>query len=405
MKILALTTRSPYPLHEGRALRTYNLLKQIARHHEVFLCTFLQSQAEVEGLPRLREFCAEVYGEPLYLGGARGELLYDLARNAFSSIPIHATKYSRRSMMRTVADWLSSRNIDLVHLDMLHLGEYAALAEGLPCVLVEHNVESVILERRLATECNAASRLYLRYQLNKLARYETRLCSVVDEVVTVSDLDAESLRARCPGKRFTTVSNGVDSEFFASQRLEKVPGSLVYVGSLQWFPNLDAIRFFCAEVLPLIAERVPQVTLTVVGQIPGPAIEAEFARYPNVRLTGLVDDVRPIIDRSAAYVVPLRIGGGTRLKILDALSMEQTLVSTSVGCEGLELAHERELLIADQPRDFADAVVRVLGDQALARRLALAGHRRVCSQYDWRSIAGVLENVYRSAVAHHAPLS
>ena len=402
MKILVLTTRSPYPLHEGRALRTYNLLKQTARKHEVYLCTFLQNEAEVEGLEHLREFCAQVYGEPLYLGPSRGDLLRDVARNALSRIPIHATKYSRPSMMRKVADWLASRRIDVLHLDMLHLGEYAKLATGLPRVLVEHNVESVILERRLGTEDSLANRLYLRYQLNKLTRYETQLCSTVDEVVTVSDLDAEQLRARCPGARFTPVSNGVDSEFFASRHLEKVPGSLVYVGSLEWFPNLDAIRFFCAEILPLIAQRVPQVTLTVVGKIPGPAIKAEFDRYPNVTLTGLVDDVRPVIDRSAAYVVPLRIGGGTRLKILDALAMEQALISTAVGCEGLELTHGRELLIADRPQDFADAVVRVLNDAELARSLGVAGHRQVCAKYDWRSIAGVLEKVYESAVARHA---
>lgn len=402
MRILALTTRSPFPLHEGRALRTYNLLKQVARRHEVLLCTFLQSQAEVDGLDRMREFCVEVYGEPLYLGNARGALIRDVLRNMFSPAPLHATKYARPRMKQCVSEWLQSRGIDLLHLDMLHLGEFAPLAAGKPRVLVEHNVESVILERRLATEKSAASRAFLRYQLGKLARYEKRLCASVDEVVTVSDLDAEQLRASAPAAHFTAVPNGVDSEYFATRGLPKEPGSLVYVGSLEWFPNLDAIRFFCAEVLPLIAKRVPNVTLTVVGKVPAPAIAAEFERYPNVKLTGLVDDVRPIIDRSAAYVVPLRIGGGTRLKILDALAMSSALVSTSVGCEGLDVTAGRELLIADSPGQFADSVVRVLGDRALAGELGAAGRAKVCAKYDWASIAGVLENVYERAKAGHA---
>lgn len=401
MRILVLTTRSPFPLHEGRALRTCNLLRQSARRHEIFLCTFLQSQAEVDGLAQLREFCTEVHGEPLYLGDARGELVRDLACNLLSRVPIHATKYRRPSMMRTVGEWLRTRGIEMLHLDMLHLGEFAPLAAALPRVLVEHNVESVILERRLATERGMAQRLYLRHQLSKLTRYETRLCSEVDEVVTVSDLDAELLRARCPGARLTTVPNGVDAEYFSSQGAEREPGSLVYVGSLEWFPNLDAMRFFCAEVLPLIAARVPGVTLRVVGKIPAPAIAAEFERHPNVHLMGLVDDVRPIIDRSAAYVVPLRIGGGTRLKILDALAMSQALVSTSVGCEGLEVTDGRELLIADRPEQFAEAVVRVLGDPVLARSLGAAGRRQVCARYDWRSIAEVLDGVYERAASRH----
>jgi glycosyltransferase involved in cell wall biosynthesis len=398
MRILAVTTRSPYPLHEGRALRTFNILREISRNHEVHLATFLQAQEEVDGLHEMRAFCADVHAEPLYLESPRRELAVDVAADLVSGAPILATKYRRASMRAKLGEWLRTRGFDVLHLDMLHLGDYASLAGGTPVVLVEHNVEAVIIERRIETTRNPLVRAYLKYQHGKLARYEKRICESVDEVVTVSDLDSEQLRKLAPGGRYTAVPNGVDSQYFASQGAAKRPASLVYVGGLNWFPNLDAIRYFTAEILPLIAQRVPGVSLTVVGKLPGEGIAAEFAHLPNVKLTGTVDDVRPYIDAAAAYVVPLRIGGGTRLKILDALSMGSALVSTSVGYEGLNVTPGEHLQVADDPRAFADAVVNVLSNPQLAGAMGAAGRARVCSHYDWPSIARRHEAVYARAI-------
>jgi glycosyltransferase involved in cell wall biosynthesis len=398
MKILAVTTRSPYPLHEGRALRTFNILREIARSHEIHLATFLQAQEELDGLHEMRAFCADVHAEPLYMDSPRRELAVDLAADLVSRAPILATKYRRASMRAKLGEWLRTRNFDVLHLDMLHLGDYAAIAGETPVVLVEHNVEAVIIERRIETTKNPLARAYLRYQHGKLAAYEKRICQSVDEVVTVSDLDSEQLRGLAPGGSYTAVPNGVDSGYFASRSIPKKPGALVYVGGLNWFPNLDAIRFFTAEILPLIAQRVPEVSLTVVGKLPGEAVAAEFRHLPNVRLTGTVDDVRPYIDAASAYVVPLRIGGGTRLKILDALSMSSALVSTSVGCEGLDVTPGEHLRVADDPRAFADAVVNVLSNPESARAMGAAGRARVCSHYDWPSIARRHEAVYARAI-------
>jgi polysaccharide biosynthesis protein PslH len=398
MRILAVTTRSPYPLHEGRALRTFNILREIAQRHEVHLATFLQAQEEVDGLHEMRAFCADVHAEPLYLDNPRRELATDLAADLVSGAPILATKYRRASMRAKLAEWLRTRNFDVLHLDMLHLGDYASLAERTPVVLVEHNVEAVIIERRIETTRNPLARAYLRYQHAKLAKYERRICESVDEVVTVSELDSEQLRVLAPAGSYTAVQNGVDSSYFASAAKIRKPGALVYVGGLNWFPNLDAIRYFVAQILPLIEQRVPDVSLTVVGKLPGESIAAEFAPHKNVRLTGTVDDVRPYIDEASAYVVPLRIGGGTRLKILDALAMSQALVSTSVGCEGLNVTPGEHLQVADDPQGFADAVVNVLSNPQLARALGAAGRTRVCSHYDWPSIARRHEAVYARAM-------
>lgn len=401
MKILAVTTRSPYPLVEGRALRTFNLLRQAARRHEIYLATYVQNEEELHGLEHLREFCTEVRAIPLYMEGARLQLVRDLAAGALSTTPFHAIKYRCRAMLEQVRRWLVTVKPDVIHLDMLHLGEILPAVEGFPVVLVEHNVESVIVERRIAVERNPLKRAYWRIQHRKLVPYEKRLCEAVDAVVAVSDLDAEALRALAPAGRYTTAPNGVDSEFFAPRATAPTGHTLVYVGGLGWFPNLDAIRNFCENILPLVAADVPDVELAVVGRVPDAQALAEFARFPQVKFLGLVDDVRPIIDAAAVYVVPLRVGGGTRLKILDALAMAKGLVSTSIGCEGLEVVPGRHLLVADDARAFATEVVRLLRNPKEAQLLGSNGRDLVRRAYDWEAIGRTMDNVYAEAVAHH----
>jgi glycosyltransferase involved in cell wall biosynthesis len=406
MKILVVTTKSPYPLYEGRALRTYNLIKQAARQHEIYLYSFVQTPEEVAGVEHMRTLCEEVYAEPLYLGAGKARVLLDLARDAVSAAPLHAIKYRSARMRARIRDLLARERIDLVHLDMLHLGDYADVVGDLPVVLVEHNVEWMLLKRRADSEHTWLRRRYFGWQTDKLRRYEARMCARADEVVAVSELDAQELR-RLGAGRVTAIPNGVDTAYFDAVQVAEVPDSLVFVGGLTWFPNRDAIGYFCEQILPLVAAEVPGVTLTVVGKNPDARAVREIAGNPRVRLTGLVDDVRPLIAQAAAYVVPLRVGGGTRLKILDALSMRKAIISTAVGCEGLEVAHGEHLLVADEPQAFAAQVVSVLRDRALARRLGAAGRMLVERRYEWRVIAGDLMQVYAGARERHArrPLS
>lgn len=216
----------------------------------------------------------------------------------------------------------------------------------------------------------------------------------VDQVVAVSDLDARRLEELAGISGVVTIPNGVDTAYFADTGAPRRANSLVYVGGLTWSPNHDAIRYFCKEILPRLAAEVPEVSLTVIGKVPNGGDFREIIDNPRVRMSGLVDDVRPLIAEAAAYVVPLRIGGGTRLKILEALSMAKPLVSTSVGCEGLDVIHGEHLLIADTPEAFAQQVLRVLREPDLARRLGLAGRERVEQRYDWDVVARGLESVY-----------
>lgn len=400
MKILVVTTKSPYPLFEGRALRTYNLIKQAAREHEIHLLSFVQTPEDLSGIEHMRTICPVVEYEKLYFDGAKVQIVKDAACELFSRAPLPVVKYRTAGMRAKLRRLMQTHRYDLVHLDMLHLADLQDECGDVPVVLVEHNVEHVILQRRADTETRPLHRAYLRYQAAKLKAYEARACQRAQHVVAVSDLDTEQLRQLAPGARVTTVPNGVDTSFFNSQAdTPRQPAGLVFVGGFTWFPNLDAIQYFCAEILPLLVQQVPDVKLTVIGKHPDTPAVREMAQNPHVHLAGLVDDIRPYVQAAAAYVVPLRIGGGTRLKILDALSMSKAIVSTSVGCEGLAVEDGQTIVMADTPQDFARAIVRVLSDPALAQAIGQRGRALVEQRYDWAAVARGLMAVYANTAA------
>ena len=401
MKILVVTTKSPYPLYEGRALRTYNLIKQTAREHEVHLLSFVQTPEEVAGIGHMTSVCASVEVVPLYMGG-KGSLVWDVLREVFSRSPLMAVKYRTGEMRYRLTMALRGQRFDVLHLDMLHLADYLREANGLPVVLVEHNVESALLRRRIEAESSALKRLYFRYQFKKLQRYEAWACRQADHVIAVSAHDRKQLMQMTGHERVTAIPNGVDTEFFQPALDQPRSCTAVFVGGLTWFPNLDAIEYFCREILPLIARELPDFELTVVGKNPSDGLNPELTANPRVKLTGMVEDVRPYIAAAAVYIVPLRVGGGTRLKILDALASAKALVSTSVGCEGLDLVAGRDILVADEPQAFADAVVRILKVTKVASDLSAHGRDAVQKRYAWPGIAGGLLDVY-DACARRLP--
>jgi glycosyltransferase involved in cell wall biosynthesis len=305
-------------------------------------------------------------------------------------------------MTALVAQIAEQSRVDLLHLDMLHLWEIAAAAPQLPVVLVEHNVESVLFRRRVEHAPSAPIRWFMERQLRKLQQYEIIACRSADWVAAVSEADAAQIRDLAGTSRVTVVPNSVDTDFFRPSSGPRDHAHLVYVGGLGWAPNLDAVEYFAARILPVIRQRAPDARLTVVGQIPDARIRERFRPESGITLAGPVEDIRPIVSRATAFIVPLRIGGGTRLKILDALAMAKAVVSTSVGCEGLNVVHEREILIADDPEYFAAQVLRLIGDTALAERLGVAGRRCVEEHYQWSAAAELMDEVYTRAMEHRA---
>jgi polysaccharide biosynthesis protein PslH len=225
------------------------------------------------------------------------------------------------------------------------------------------------------------------------------MCRRFDQVIAVSREDAEMMMKEYDAAGVEDVPTGVDTEFFRPAGRETArPGNLVFTGSMDWLPNEDAIRFFTSEIMPLIRQSVPGATLTVVGRNPSSSLVELSKRDASIEVTGRVEDVRPFIERAACYIVPIRIGGGTRLKIYEAMAMEKPIVSTAVGAEGLPVRDGQEILLADTPEEFAAEVVRVLKDKTLAEAVGARAARTVREHFGWGRVAELFAGICERAL-------
>jgi glycosyltransferase involved in cell wall biosynthesis len=303
-------------------------------------------------------------------------------------LPYAIAKYESAEMRRRIVELTQANAYDVVVCDFL--APAVNLPRKLPCptVLFQHNVEAMIWKRHAEVQTNPLKRTYLFGQWRQMQAFESVMCRRTDRVIAVSREDLEMMQRDYKVGAIDDVPTGVDTAFFRPRRAEKrQPRDLVFTGSMDWLPNEDAIRYFTTEILPLVKETFPDVTLTVVGRNPYPALLELSKRDPSVIVTGRVDDVRPYMERAAAYVVPLRIGGGTRLKIFEAMAMEKPLISTTVGAEGLPVRNETEVLLADTPKEFAAAIERVLSDEEFAFHLGRRAARLVREQFGWNRVA------------------
>lgn len=390
MKILVVSTKIPFPIIDGHTLRTYNLLKQTARQHDVYLLSFYQTDLELTGIEHLRSICKDVKVLSVPSMNSKKRLFFTILRSIFSLIPFSVLKYKSSQMEQDIEQIVKENKIDLIHFDLLPLSQYAKINNKLPTLLVDHNIESALLARRIRRE-KWPGKIFFWLDWLKLKRFETHSLTTVDLTVTVSRADKDGLQQLSPGSRVTVVENGVDTSYFQTSEVAEDEHSLVYVGGLNWFPNQDAIDYFHDNILPLIKKYIPDIKLRVIGK--RPAKNKSFAD-PAIELMGFVDDDRPYVSKAAVFIVPLRVGGGTRLKILNALSMKKAVVSTSIGCEGLNVRDGENILIADKAEEFAAAVIRLLHSPCERQRLGEAGRQLVRQEYEWNVIAAKMEKAY-----------
>lgn len=412
-RILILTPQFPYPPHQGTTIRNYNLIKGLAQRHGVHLLSFGEPQAS-RGTP-LDELCRSVQVVRAPQRSTRQRLRGLL----LSRLPDMAQRLPSAQFRAALAATLERERPTVVEVEGIELAPYlfqaAAQRAGRDRPLLvfdEHNAEYVLQQRAFETDLGqiwpprraAARRLagaaYSLVQWRRLRRYELRACRTADRVVAVSDIDAGVLRRLDPGLEPAVVPNGVDMAFYAESPPALLEGEegpdaadLVFVGKMDFRPNVDAVLWFAAEVLPLIRRQAPETRFWIVGQNPHARL-APLADEPGVQVTGWVEDQRPYIAAAGVYVIPLRIGGGTRLKVLEAMAMSKAIVSTALGCEGFDLVAGQELIVADEPAAFADAVLALLGDPARRERLGRAARRFAGSRYDWSTIVPKLERVY-----------
>ena len=293
-------------------------------------------------------------------------------------------------MREQVQAFIGAAAVDLCVADFLFAAVNVPFDGSVPVVLFEHNVEYQIWKRLAAIEQDPLRRALFEVEWRKLRAQERATCLAADLTITVSDNDRDRLAELAPEADVVSIPTGVDTSYFSPNAAAQLPGRLVFTGSMDWHPNEDAIVHFIDSILPHVRREIPGVSLSVVGRRPTERLRS-IAERAGVLVTGTVDDVRPYIAEAEVYVVPLRAGGGTRLKIFEALAMAKPVVSTTVGAEGLGLTAGREFVAADDPQDFARAVVTLLRDRARRRAFGRAGRRLVEEQYSWTQVAAAFE--------------
>ena len=399
MKIFWIKQGPLFPLDTGGKIRTWNMLKLLARETELTVLTFYASHMTASrDIPdqHLARFISMPVDMP-----KKYSLAYRLhyLRKLCSPVPYVVRQYGIPAVRARALDLLKEGKFDVIICDFLFPCLNLPEKTDCPQILFAHNAETMIWKRHFEAAPELTWKMVTGLEYLKLRRFEGRRSRLFDHIVTVSSLDRDFFGKFVPSSKISVLPTGVDLNYFSPINVEENPLSLVFTGSMDWLANEDAILFFADKVLPLLLQDQPGLTLTVVGRDPTERLRRLASVNPHIRLTGTVPDVRPYVAESAVYVLPLRIGSGTRLKVFEAMAMGKAMVSTQVGVEGLPVVSGQHLLIADEPREFAKAVLRLLQDVTLRRRLGQSARTLVESGHGWpqitRAFHGTLQQVIK----------
>ena len=364
MKILFLSQRFLLPMDTGGKIRTGNILKQLAKHHEITLVSNVESPKDDSYLAQINMFCSRFVAVPWceipkYSSRFYVRLLFNLC----SRYPVSVLNDYSKPLRVAVEHEISTNLYDIAICDFVQSALNFKNIKSLQSILFQHNVESEISRRHFRKATNVVAKLFWYIQWKKMFRFEGVQCRKFDTVIAVSENDKNLFQNKYDLKNVHTIPTGVDVDYFSpAVNANKVP-SLVFCGSMDWLPNEDAIIYFAEEIFPAIIESVPDIKVTVVGRNPSSSLQNLIKQYPAMTLTGWVQDIRAYIAESSVYIVPIRIGGGTRMKIYEALAMGKAIVSTSLGAEGLVLENEKHITIADEPVEFAEKVIELINNE------------------------------------------
>ena len=382
-KVLIICARLPLPLNTGAKIRAFHVIKSISSQYNVTLGFFYANQEEeiyFNDIASLGIRLIPVYNPKIDKKTSVGDVL----ANCINSVPVTVAKYWHPEMANIIK--AEAKEHDIIHCEHLHMAQYLSEDFKSKTVLDAHNVEWLLAQRCFQTENNLAKKCVLWWNYRKLKNYEALSFGRFDMVFAVSDLDRLEIERMGARGQVVTIENGVDVEYFQpNETVEN--GSLVFVGSMDWMPNDDGMHYFIDEIFPLLVTRGLNPQVYIVGREPSKELEYMAKRTVGITVTGTVDDVRPYVEKGSVYIVPLRFGGGTRLKILEAFAMKKAVVSTSLGCEGIECTNAEHLIIADTADTFADSVELLLDDANKRRLLAKNAYNLIAKKYSWNIIS------------------
>jgi glycosyltransferase involved in cell wall biosynthesis len=403
LNIAVVDEELPYPAITGKRIRTLNLLRRLApRHRITYLCHRNADKTEAR---QAEDYFQSLGIETVMVDRAvppkSGPLFYArLAANLLSALPYSVATHTSRALRQALEAHAACNRVDLWHCEWT---PYAGLLRGLPGprLVMAHNVESQIWQRYHETEANFARRWYIGRQWHKFVRFERQAVREASLFVAVSDEDADLLHRDFAATRVSVVENGVDTEFFQPSDTPRDPAQILFLGSLDWRPNLDAVALLLDRIFPAVRVACPEARLCIVGRNPPEWLRRQAATISNTQLHANVADVRPFIAQSGLLAVPLRIGGGSRLKILEALAAGLPVVSTQVGAEGLRLNAGDHLDVVSSPEEMPAALIRAIHNHSAAQAQAMRGREVVLEQYDWSGLAAKLERAWRRCALHN----
>ncbi|MFN8522100.1 MAG: glycosyltransferase family 4 protein [Chloroflexota bacterium] len=395
MTVLFLTPRLPFPLDTGTNFRNYRLIQAAATEQRVHLLSFLDRPATKDDLRAMDALCERVE----LVAAPRHSKLGRLRRAFSSSVPDLVWRRWSPPFADTLSQMVRTTGYDVVDIEGLEMAAYRAMRGSARLVYGAHNVEHLLQQRVWEVDRNYPGRLpralYSRHQARLLARLEAEVCATADRVTTVSAVDRDRLMALAPNARSVVIPNTIDVELFPARGADPDIPTLVFTGTLDYRPNIDAVTWLTDEIVPAIRANHPAVRLFVVGRAPATEIVARGQRDPSVAVTGAVKSVQPYFDRATIYVLPMRSGGGVRFKALEAMAASLPVVSTAMGMDGVDAQAGRHYLAGDSVDTFARNVSALLDDPIRRRELAAAGRELVAAKYDWRAVASTVTGMFR----------
>ena len=384
-----------HPANRGGQIRTLEMLKCLHTRHEIHYVAFDDGK-NPEGIERSSEYCSRAY--PVrHSVPPHGSLRFagQLLRGLVSPVPVAVQRYTSDRMQRQIRTLLEQQKFDTLVCDFLF--PVPNIPDVSRSVLFQHNVESVIWRRHFEEANNPAKKAYFRQQWRRMQAFERAICREAGHIVAVSNTDRETMHALFGVRRMSSVNTGVDIQYFASRgcadaKAPAISADLIFTGSMDWLPNIDAAQFFAAEVLPSIRKQRPNCRVVIAGRRPASAVKELAKRDSGIVVTGTVPDIRPYLWGSAVSIVPLRIGGGTRLKIFEAMAARLPVVSTSIGAEGLPVTNGEHIAIADCPERFARCCLDLLANAELRKRRADQAWALVSSRFSWTAVSSEFES-------------
>jgi polysaccharide biosynthesis protein PslH len=403
MKILWVKAGGLVPPDSGGKIRSYNILRELAKENSVTLFSFHAADAnnahqELSGIFR------RVISVPLDLPRTRsfGELC-DYGTHVLTRQPYNIAKYCKPQVCHKLRELLRQQSFDVVICDFLIAAGAIPWEISTPKVLFTHNVESQIWQRHYEVARSPLWKGLSWWEWRLMEAAERKYATLADHVLAVSEDDCRFFREFIAAKKLSVIPTGVDIQYFSPTATAEIPNSLVFTGSMDWLPNEDGVVYFIKEILPLVRKELPDVSLTVVGRNPSRQAMAVARSSPKVQMTGRVEDIRPFVRSAAVCVVPLRIGSGTRLKIFEAMSMGKAVISTTIGAEGLPVKHGEHLLIADDPQTFTKCVCELLSNPEKRIRMGEAARKLVGERFSWAQVTNELKQVLTRVTGRHEP--